>query len=315
MSSSYSSPWFLFNSHLQTIYPALARRVPFIPFDRERIDTPDHDFLDLDWYRRKSGHLLIISHGLEGNSTRPYVLGMVQAALGRSMDVLAWNFRGCSGEINRLKRFYHSGDTGDLKHVIDYAARHDYDHIYLLGFSLGGNVTLKYLGEGDLHPKVRRAVGVSVPLDLESSCVKISRPQNWIYANRFLRSLKGKILMKHRNYPELDISLLRGIRTLMQFDDVFTAPLHGFSSAHDYYERSSSLPYLKQIPIPTLVLNAKNDPFLSLHCFLNARILQNELVSMESPDRGGHVGFAQFRKNGLYWSEERALDFLQAAVD
>lgn len=308
---NYKAPLFLFNAHLETIYPSLIRRVGTVPYVRERITTPDDDFLDLDWIRQGSDRLLIISHGLEGDSTRPYVKGLARAASATGYDVLAWNFRGCSGEINRQLRFYHSGATDDLDCVIQHVKEnYKYSALYLTGFSLGGNLTLKYLGERSTDPLIRKAVVFSVPLHLQSSCEKISLPGNWIYANRFLKSLKLKVMWKHQLFPELDIQVLPRIRTITQFDDTYTAPLHGYRDAAEYYHQNSSIHFIGGIQVPTLIINALNDPFLSNACFPTDVTSAHPAVRLETPSRGGHVGFAQFSKGGVYWSEDRALRFL-----
>lgn len=306
----YQRPFFLFTPHLETIYPATLRQVHGVAYTRERIPTPDHDFLDLDWLQHGSNNLVIISHGLEGNSTRAYVKGMARAAYGQGVDVLAWNFRGCSEEMNRQLRFYHSGASDDLETVVQHALAKGYKQLYLVGFSLGGNLTLKYLGERPSYPEIKRAVVFSVPLHLHSSCLKISEPSNWIYNQRFLNNLKEKVIRKAAQMPGLDVTDIGSIKTLMAFDDRYTAPLHGFESAIDYYTRCSALNFLHAIHIPTLIVNAQNDPFLSAACYPAAALKDHPVVKFESPVFGGHVGFAQFRKNGLYWSEERALSFL-----
>lgn len=308
---NYNRPFFLFNAHLETIFPSQFRSVKLPPYQRERISTPDHDFIDLDWLTQGSGKLVIISHGLEGDSSRPYVKGMAKALFENEYDVLAWNYRGCSGELNKALHFYHSGATDDLAVVVDHASSKAYTEINLVGFSLGGNLTLKYLGEERTRPeRLRKAVTFSVPLDLQTSCIKISQPSNWIYSRRFVRSLRKKVQEKSKVMPALDASGLRNVRTLQEFDDVFTGPIHGFKNAIDYYTQSSSLQVVKDIQTPTLIINAENDPFLSPQCY-PADILRNHpFVTFESPKHGGHVGFAQFTKNGLYWSEERTLEFL-----
>lgn len=308
----YKPPSLLFNAHLETIFPSLIRKVKGQLYARERITTPDNDFLDLDWLKQGAEKLIIISHGLEGNSKRPYVLGMAMAGLAKGFDILAWNFRGCSEEMNRQLRFYHSGATDDLDTVVQHAAHIGYKKIYLIGFSLGGNLTLKYLGEQKNSILIQRAVTFSVPMDLHSSCIKISQPGNWIYATRFLRSLKKKIIAKSKVRQELDIRGINDIRSIIEFDDRYTAPLHGFKNAVDYYTQCSSIHFVSGISIPTLIVNAQNDPFLSPLCYPVDKLRGHPYVTFENPVRGGHVGFAQFRKNGLYWSEERALDFLNS---
>ncbi|MBL7849158.1 MAG: alpha/beta fold hydrolase [Cyclobacteriaceae bacterium] len=304
----YSPPALLFNRHLETIYPSLLRKVTFRKPTRERIETPDDDFLDLDWYRQGSSRCVIISHGLEGNSQRSYVLGMARAFFNEGFDVLAWNYRGCSGEMNRQLRFYHSGATDDLHTVVTHASRH-YPELYLVGFSLGGNLTLKYLGEGRAPEAVRRAVGISVPLNLHTSCLAISKPSNWIYSQRFLRSLSAKVRAKPGLSKVVDVGKLNTLRTLFEFDDHFTGPLHGFKGAIDYYNRCSSIHSLPGITIPTLILNALNDPFLSEDCY---PATSNSKLILDYPARGGHVGFARFDRNNIYWSEMKALSFINA---
>ena len=311
ISDKYLPPFFLFSPHLETIYPSLLRRVKLTPYTRERIPTPDNDFLDLDWIKKDSDKVVIISHGLEGNTERPYIRGMAKALYDQGFDVLAWNFRGCSEEMNRQTRFYHSGATDDLDTVIRHVIQSkNYNAIFLVGFSLGGNLTLKYLGERDVQPAIKKAVVFSVPMDLKTSCEKISSPGNRIYSNRFLKSLKRKILLKSLTRQDLDVSGLSSIKTLLAFDDRYTAPLHGFKDALDYYAQCSSIHFVRDIRIPTLIINTLNDPFLSADCFPKEALANHPYVKLEILQRGGHVGFAQFNKNGLYWSEQRALEFL-----
>jgi len=306
---NYTAPVFLFNRHLETIYPSLFRKVNLIPYQRERISTPDNDFLDLDWLKQGADQLVIISHGLEGNTEKSYVKGMAKALYQNGFDVLTWNYRGCSEEANNQLRFYHSGATDDLNSVINHAST-KYKSIYLIGFSLGGNLTLKFLGEiGTAYPTLKKAVVFSVPMNLHTSCVQISQPSNWMYEQRFLKSLKTKVFEKAKQYPALDITKLKKLKSLIDFDDHFTAPIHGFSNAIDYYTKCSALHFLDAIKVPTLIVSAKNDPFLSKECFPD--LADHSYIKSEYPDRGGHVGFAQFNQNGLYWSELRALEFFQ----
>ena len=310
---NYKRPSLLFSGHLETIYPALFRNVD-INYQRERIATPDDDFLDLDWLRQGSKKLIIISHGLEGNSSRAYMKGMAKAFAGKGFDVIAWNFRGCSDEMNKRLRFYHSGATEDLDCVISHAQRTGYTEIYLIGFSLGGNLTLKYLGERNPPSDIKRAVVFSTPLDLYTSCLKISKPGNMVYSRRFLKSLKNKVIQKSRVIAGLDVKGIEKIDTLMSFDDRYTAPIHGFHNAMDYYNKCSSIHFIESISLPTLIVNAQNDPFLSELCYPISTLRNHAYVKFENPQHGGHVGFAQFNKNGLYWSEERALSFLTTNI-
>lgn len=310
MNPPYKPPFFLINGHFETIYPALFRSVVCKPYQRERILTDDDDFLDLDWLKEGSEQLVIISHGLEGNTRRAYVRGLARALHMAGFDVLTWNYRGCSEEMNRQLRFYHSGSTDDLDRVVQHAISKGYKTLRLAGFSLGGNLTLKYLGEARHRPEaIRQAVAYSVPLDLYTSCQTISKPANRLYALKFLHSLKKKIRRKANLYKELDTRHLNKIKTLKEFDDNYTAPLHGFNNAIHYYETCSSIRFLENIKVPTRIINARNDPFLSPECFPVEKLRNHPSVQLLCPERGGHVGFAQFNANDVYWSEVQAVEF------
>ena len=309
--SSYSPPPLLFTNHLETIYPALLRKVAGVNYVRERISTPDNDFLDLDWLHQESDQLVVISHGLEGNTQRAYMRGMAKAFFEMGYDVLTWNYRGCSEEMNRQLRFYHSGASDDLDVVLKHAiGKEKYKSISLIGFSLGGNLTLKYLGEQgtSISPVIKNAAVFSVPLDLHASCKTIS--QHWIYTQKFIKSLKQKVIKKAETRSELEIKNINSIKTLLDFDDAYTAPIHGFKNAVDYYQQCSSINFVESIQIPTLVVNALNDPFLDASTYQNPALHSNPYVRFESSIFGGHVGFTLFNQNGLYWSELKALDFI-----
>jgi predicted alpha/beta-fold hydrolase len=308
--SSYSPPPGFSNPHLQTIVAGRLRRVDGIRYDRERITTPDGDFLDLDWSRVDADRVVVISHGLEGSADRAYVRGMVRTLNRRGWDALAWNLRGCSGEPNRRLRLYHSGATEDLEAVV-HRALADYDHVALVGFSLGGNMTLKYLGEQGGTAPVRRAVAVSVPVDLAASSVALARWENGLYMRYFLRSLRRKVRTKARQFPgEISTDGLATIRDFRGFDDRYTAPIHGFEDAEDYWRQSSSKPFLDAIRVPTLLINAADDPFLTPACYPTEIARRSDWFWLETPTHGGHVGFVTFGRDGEYWSERRAEDFL-----
>ena len=318
-SSSYPLHAFLGNGHLQTIIPALFRKVRGVTFERQRIDIFDGDFLDLDWALASNGsaqkRLVIVTHGLEGSADRGYSLGMAKIFSQNNYDVLAWNHRGCSGVPNRLLRFYHSGASEDLGAIVDYAlSLKKYDSIYLIGFSLGGNMTLKYLGEKaeNIAPQIKKAVVFSVPLHLSSCSEQLRKRANWLYAINFKRKLRKKIYLKSKLMPEkLNLKYFKNIYTLKDFDDYYTAPLHGFINAEDYYEKSSSLYHLSQIHIKTLIVNALNDSFLGEQCFPTELAKKLELLYLETPIQGGHCGFPSADENGFYWSERRALQFIE----
>ena len=315
LDSTYVPPVLLSNGHLQTIFPSLFRNVTGVTYRRARITTPDDDILDLDWAINGCRRLAVIAHGLEGSSTRSYVLGMVRALSKNGWDVVVWNARGCGGEPNRRLRFTHSGATEDLKTVIAHvAATRPYDNIALIGFSLGGNVTLKYLGEcgQQLPPNITKAVAFSVPCDLQSGSLRLAELTNRIYMRRFLKDLRGKIRHKMQVMPgQIDDENYTQMRNFKDFDDRYTAPIHGFAGAEDYWRQSSSRPWLKHISIPTLLVNARNDPFLADPCFPIEESKMNPNLYLEMPASGGHVGFIAFNSQGEYWSETRAISFLK----
>ena len=308
--SSYRPPLGFANPHLQTIWAGRLRRVEGPGYVRERIATPDDDFLDLDWSRVGADRAVVISHGLEGSADRAYVRGMAKALNRHGWDALAWNLRGCSGEPNRQLRLYHSGATDDLDTVVQYALGR-YATVALVGFSLGGNMTLKYLGERGVDAPVARAVAFSVPVDLAASSVALARWENAVYMRYFLRSLRGKVRAKAQQFPNaVDTGGLRALRDFQGFDDRYTAPLHGFTDAADYWARASSRPFLSAIRVPTLLVNAADDPFLASACYPRDEAEASGHLWLEVPARGGHVGFVS--RGAAYWSETRAAEFLEA---
>lgn len=308
--SKHKAPFYLFNGHLQTIVPSLFRQVEGVQYERERLVTPDDDFIDVDWSRVGSDTLIVLSHGLEGDTGRPYIIGMVKSFNAEGVDALAWNYRSCSGEPNKLLRSYHLGASDDLDWVIRHAlSTYAYKTVYLVGFSAGGNITLKYLGEDPLQvpEQVKRATVFSTPVDLKSSAQKISR----VYTQRFLKTLGEKLEQKRQMFPnEVDLTDYSVYWSFPEFDDRYTAPLHGFKNAEDYYARVSSKQFLKSIRIPTLLVNAKNDPFLAPDCYPFYEAEVNPYFYLEVPEEGGHVGFAEDLRNNRYYSEERAVRFL-----
>ena len=324
VSSTYAPPPLLSGGHVQTLYASLVRQVDFSYDRRERIDTPDGDFLDLDWAAARtngradpeSGRVAILTHGLEGSADRRYMRGMSRALARRGWTVCAWNLRSCSGEPNRRVATYHSGKTEDLARVVDHVRDQGYDDVALVGFSLGGNMTLKYLGErGAAVPDyIRGAVAVSVPVDLKASSHQIGQATNWHYTQYFLRSLREKIREKAERHPNgVRTDALPHIRTLRDFDDAYTAPLNGFRDANTYYREASSKPLLSDVAVPTLLLNAANDPFLAPSCYPTGIAEGHPHLTLEVPESGGHVGFVTFSETGTYWSERRAASFLATA--
>ena len=316
--STYQPPALLQNGHLQTIFPSLFRNVTGVNYQREQIDTPDEDFLDIDWSKIGSNKLVILSHGLEGNSERAYMLGMTRAFNRAGWDALAWNFRGCGGTPNRLLRSYHSGASEDLDVVINHAIKQRrYQQLALVGFSMGGNITLKYLGERaeNVPEMLCGAVALSVPSHLASASAKLARWSNKIYMRRFLRSLHETVCQKMQLFPgQIDDVDFHKIHSFKGFDDRYTAPLNGFASAEDYWEKCSSKRFMSHIRVPTLLINAQNDPFLSRECYPIELAKQSSFLFLETPRTGGHVGFVTFNSSEEYWSERRAVSFLEAIL-
>ena len=265
--SSYPKPLF-YGKHIETILPAIARKPKIESCIQKKIKTRDNDFLDLDHYQTESHHAVIISHGMEGNSRRSYVLGMANYLVKNGFDVVAWNMRGCSGVLNKKVIYYHSGFTQDLDDVIKWCLQKGYKSISLIGFSLGGNLTLKYLGEQESIQSIHSSVVFSVPLDLSACSDEIDKIKNCLYRFRFLRSLKQKALIKAPLFPDqIDSDKIKKTKSIRSFDDVFTAPLNGYDNAEDYYQKCSSINFLDKIKVKTLLINALNDPLLHKNCF------------------------------------------------
>lgn len=316
-SPSFKRPFFLFNGHLETIYPALFRRVNGVQYERERLELPDGDFVDLDWVDRNSHDLVLLTHGLEGDTGRHYMVGMAAMFAARSWDVLGWNCRSCSGEMNRNRRMYHHGEIGDIGEVIAHALRtKDYERIVLIGFSMGGNINMKYLG---VHGKnipgpVKACVAFSPPTDLRAGAEVLDQPSNAIYSRRFLHYLSLKIRAKEQQFPGfLDVSKLDEIKKWRDFDEYFSAPLNGFRDADDFYEKASAKNFMPGIAVPTLLVQALNDPILPPECYPVQLCEKHPFISLEMPRYGGHVGFLQ-AGNASAWSEERAWSFVEKEV-
>lgn len=312
--SKYRPVPYLTNGHLETIVPSAFRTVKGVLYTRERLELDDGDFLDLDWLVNtdvRTSKLVIISHGLEGSSERHYSRGMAKYFHQRGWDALAWNCRSCSGELNRLPRFYHHGDTDDLHRVVIHAFNRGYGHVALVGFSMGGSFSMKYIGErgGSTDKRIKGAVGFSVPCSLESSARELDTPGKRFYRNRFLRKLEKKILAKSFIYPDkISYEGYWKIKTFRQFDTQYTAALHGFKDASDFYKRSSCDQYLADIRIPALIVNAVNDPFLPTECFPKEIAKEHQFFHLEIPMRGGHVGFSLSGDEN--YMERRAFEFL-----
>lgn len=311
----HSAPW-LPGGHLQTIVPALFDKRPLPTARRERWDTPDGDFIDVDFIdTRADAPMMVLFHGLEGSSQSRYARIVAQHAHDLGWQSALVHFRGCSGSMNLMPRFYHSGDSAEIDWIVR-RLRTQTPHaagLHAVGVSLGGNALLKWLGElGEASTKlIDSAVAVSAPLDLHASGRALERGTNRIYTRMFLRSLKSKSLRKLDQFPGLfDQSTMLAARNLYEFDDVVTGPLHGFRDCNDYWTRASSRPLLRHIATPTLLLNARNDPFLPASRLPSPADVSSA-VTLDFPQHGGHVGFwANAQHGGAQWLPERVFAFL-----
>ena len=311
--SDFRPAWWLPNAHLQTLWPTLFRRGLKAALRRERLELPDGDFLDLDWTAGDTGPIVVVLHGLEGSSRSPYAQGILSALHEGGWRAVLMHFRGCSGEPNRLTRWYHSGETSDLALVVEWL-RQRRAPLAAVGFSLGGNVLLKWLGERGEQAPLAAAVAVSVPFDLKQCAIRLETSFSRLYQWKLLRSLQRNIRRKFSLLPcPVALADLRRAKTFREFDDLITAPLHGFVSADDYYARSSSRQYLKGIRIPTLILHALDDPFMTPDAVPRASELSPS-VTLELSVRGGHVGFVEgtWPWTPNYWLEHRIPRYLSA---
>ncbi|TDT42001.1 hypothetical protein CLV90_3235 [Maribacter spongiicola] len=314
VNSTYNPPLFFKSGHLSTIYSGLVRKVDDLDQIRVRITLPDSDFLDTDWSYASSvsKKLVIIIHGLEGSSKRAYIQGSAKALMQSGYDICALNLRGCSGTANKLFRSYHSGATEDLHVVIEHVLQLDkYQNIYLHGFSLGGNLLLKYLGEKrERANEIKGAVAISVPCQLADSLHQLLQFKNALYAKRFKGNLIEKLKQKQQLFPDLiSDNEIENIKTLKDFDDLYTSRAHGFKDAMDYYAKSSSLQFLDHIKVPTLIINALNDSFLGSECYPIEIAKHHSNLFLEMPKYGGHVGF--YGSDNFTYTERRTLEFLE----
>jgi predicted alpha/beta-fold hydrolase len=311
---NYSGPpFYLFNGHLETIIPSLFRKVEGVKYRREKIITPDDDFLNLDWSEIGSDRLLVISHGLEGDSMRHYIMGLVKLFNSKGIDTLVWNNRSCGGEMNLKPILYHHGSSYDLDTTINHVLQMNrYREIYLSGISMGGAQTLKYLGEKglDLNPLIKRAAVYSTPCNLPSSAATLKEKSNLFYKKKFLGKLKKKMIEKENQCPGLvDLELLLRVDDFDTFDTYFTAKIHGFKDANDFYRSVSADNWMTQIAIPCLIINALNDPLLGPACYPVELAKFKSEIHLEMPKYGGHTGFVRKGEEFTY-AEYRVLDFL-----
>ncbi len=320
MAEAHFKPaWWLPNSHFQTLWPTLCRRpIKHLNFKRERIELPDGDFIDLDWVDKNkdlNSPIVFLLHGLEGTLDSPYAKGMLNAISAEGWRGVFLYFRGCSGEHNRLPRSYHSGDTADVDYVVSVLKqREPHAPMAAIGFSLGGNVLVKWLGETSQHNPLQAAVAICVPFELYKAVLRINRGFSRVYQWHLLGCLRNKLKQKLKMFSSSPVSMakLATVRTMHDFDEHVTAPLHGFANANDYYVKCSSRAYLPYILRPTLLVQAKDDPFMT-EDLLPGEDELSPLVQLELTDSGGHVGFVSGRAPWAaeYWLERRVPSFLR----
>jgi predicted alpha/beta-fold hydrolase len=322
--STFKPAWWLNDAHLQTLYPALMRRTPLPPgLRRERLITPDHDFIDIDWCGEGDQPLIILLHGLTGSSQSGYIKGLQISLLAHGFRSVALNFRGCSGEYNHSARCYHSGETEDIHFLYQTLRRREPDIPFAaVGFSLGGNVLLKWLGEQGNKLSLFAAIAVSVPLVLSICATKLDKGFSKIYRKNLLRDLKHHVQAKQRHLEKLGkrqeagkierLGDLSRIKSFWQYDDRVVARLHGFKNVQDYYQRSSSRQFLKSIAIPTLLIQALDDPFMTDKVLPDLDELSPSIY-LEITQGGGHVGFVagDIPFKPTYWLEQRIPEFLK----
>ncbi|HEY1326892.1 MAG TPA: alpha/beta fold hydrolase [Casimicrobiaceae bacterium] len=311
----YRAPRWLPGGHAQTIYASRLRRA--LPaLRRERVETRDGDFWEFDWLdaAEPGAPLVVLFHGLEGGARSHYARALMHALAQRRWAGVIPHFRGCGGEPNRLPRAYHSGDHEEVAALLAAIRARSARTLFAVGVSLGGSALLNWLGRTERNARdwLQAAAAVSAPLDLTAAGVAIGKGLNRIYTYHFLATLKPKSLAMAERFPgRLDAARIRGARSMWQFDEVVTAPLHGFAGADDYWRRASSKPWLRAVRLPTLVLNARNDPFIPAHS-LATRAEASECVVLEQPSDGGHAGFPAAPFPGhVGWLPRRLLHFFE----
>ena len=311
--SDYIPNWWLRNGHLNTLYTYFYRTQQKPTYKRERWETLDDDFIDLDFVRGNNQKLAILSHGLEGGSYSQYIMSISNLLSLEGYDICALNYRSCSGEMNRTMTMYHSGFTMDLNMVVNKLAK-DYEEIHLIGYSLGGNMNLKYTTDVEypLHSKIKSVVSVSAPIDLAGSSKRISSWYNYQYQYNFLQSLNAKMRLKATIHPEcIDMNDIKKVKTLIDFDEYFTGPLHGFDGAQDYYRNCNALQFLEAVTLPTLLISSEDDPFLTKGCIPKKIAEFSKDLHLIATKYGGHVGFTTISSD-YNWLDYKILEFIRS---
>lgn len=311
--SSFKPAWWLPGAHLQTLFPHVFRRRAPPPLRRERFELDDGDFIDIDWTPERVGPLVVLLHGLEGSVRSHYAAGLMTTLNARGLQVAMMNFRGCSGEPNRLPRSYHSGETGDIDTFLRLLRlRFPQRPLYAVGISLGGNVLVKWLGEHPQQAVVAKAVAVSVPFELNKAALRLQSGLSRLYQFHLLRKLRASTRAKAaRMTLPVPVERLSAMTSFRAFDDQVTAPLHGFDGVDDYYQRSSSRQFLAHIRTPTIILQAQDDPFMTADAIPESSEL-GPGVRLELSRHGGHVGFVggSWPWKVHYWLDRRVCEIL-----
>ncbi|HHB79450.1 MAG TPA: alpha/beta fold hydrolase [Saprospiraceae bacterium] len=312
-SSTYpGAPWYLMNGHLQTILPSLQDKKGRLPYERERFTLSDGDFVDLDWLRAGHEKVAVLIHGLEGGSQRKYLRKMATFLHERGWDILAWNARSCSGEMNKAFRLYEHGEIGDISEVMDTLSQKGYKQAVMVGFSMGGSIVINYLSrKADTLPKiVTHGIAISTPCNLGDCADKLDQWDNFLYRNKFKRKLYQKIKFKAEQFPgRIDPAQIKDVKRWRDFDEFFSAPVNGYLSADDFYQKASAGNHAAGVKIPTLLINAANDPILTPSCSPVELAGNHPNFYLEVTKNGGHVGFPD-RDNGHYWLGERVEKFI-----
>jgi len=308
----FSSAWWLRSPHLQTLWPVYFKKRFALDLVDEQVELDDGDFLDIHWSKQQSDKVVLILHGLEGSINSQYANSTIHHLEQAGFRAVFMHFRGCSGRPNRLPRAYHSGDTGDLAFIIDHIKMKTGRYPYaVVGFSLGGNVLLKWLGETGADNPAEKAVAVSVPFRLHDAAARLEMGASRIYRDHLMKSLRQTYVDKFKHIESPLGVDIHSLRSFWDYDDKVTAPLHGFSGVQEYYDRCSSRPFLKEIRTPTRIIHSKDDPFMFESTVPGVDELSSD-IDMLLTAHGGHVGFVSNDVEGSYWFEHKLIEFLSA---
>ncbi|MCF6359629.1 MAG: alpha/beta hydrolase [Cyclobacteriaceae bacterium] len=306
-------PFYFRNSFVQTVVPSIFYSVAGIEYTRKRLELVDGDFLDLDWLKNKNERIIILSHGLEGDTQRHYIKRFAKYFYDQGWDILAWNYRSCSGEMNRLPKFYAYGDTQDLSAIVNHVLTFDYKRIVLAGFSMGGGLVAKFLGTTTVSKRITHGLTFSVSCDLKNSVEEVEKIINTLYKKVFINKLKNKLKLKAIHFKEFSSLPIEQVQSFANFHNLYSIPFHNYNSLEDFYAKSSSKPYYKNITVPTLMLNALDDPILGAKCYPYEEANKSSRLFLETPEYGGHIGFS-IKGSKHSYMELRAEEFLNGLI-